>query len=451
MQPQIAKDPLFLICGSGRTLAIVPSSERVEVMRVFSAPSELFNFGEAVIRLGVDPSLGVILLPENQEALDHLKAIVPPDARLTVSTKTPDSIGAIITNHLRMEGVVHHLCLARRPAELPPNIQRLFDRLGEDGNAIIGGQSVFATSRANYRVAVGTYVKYRQLESSKSDKDATARELLAWNLVSQTYVAIENFAAMFAALKATQQTGDYASFALTYLGFGRGEGDVQGASVKQMMDSILGKRFERTTLIETLMIPVNPEMIRKSGLADCGVDPALLVLAGRRTYRTLLSEFRIIASALIAGRNEVDGAPIVTPGLRAYGAFRHGSALGIPGHSPVPTVLGVAPGRFKSELEFLEYYGKQQSMGEILYLGDKRGADGRRIVERVSPPVDSRDVKPFVRMLYRANKWTRELANYGVSLYGSRNGQYPYLLNSIEVLGPDGRTRLQARLEDMLA
>lgn len=273
------------------------------------------------------------------------------------------------------------------------------------------------------------------------------RELIAWNLVSQSYVALEAFCATFSALRAARD--DPSRFAFEYLRFGRNEPDLRGPNVMATMDSLAGKDASRS-ITDALGIPMNLEDVARVGLDGCGIDPTLLVRAGRHTRDIVVTEFRRLASAFIGERDVVTGRPLKSVPAKAYGAFRHGFAAGYPLHSPKGAIIHDDPQRFATETAFMQFYAQAQSMAEILYLDEKK-ADGTRAVEHVMPPVYTSQLKPFVQITYWATKWTYEIAKYAQSLFGSVGLQFPYLVNSAEILGDVGRASLQKRLDDLEA
>ncbi len=87
-------------------------------------------------------------------------------------------------------------------------------------------------------------------------------------------------------------------------------------------------------------------------------------------------------------------------------------------------------------------------MAELLYLGDKDAAGNRGVV-RVTPPVYTKQLKPFVQIVYLATQLTFELAKYAQSLFGSKDLRFPYRVNSSLVLGEERRTILQRRLDEL--
>jgi hypothetical protein len=271
------------------------------------------------------------------------------------------------------------------------------------------------------------------------------REVMGWNLVSQTYVALENFCALFSALRASKK--DAGIFAHEYLRFGRNETDLQGASVFQVLDNLLGRNGART-VSETLSIPLSLSDVEAYGLANCGVSPESLIAAGKFSRDVTLRNLQLLALAFIDERDPSSGRAIKSVPAKAYGAFRHGFAAGFPLHSPSSILICDAHDTFASEEAFVEYYHRAHFMAQIMYL-DERQPDGTRPIQSVIPPVYTKQLKPFVRIIYLASKLSYEVAKYARSFFGSVDLRFPYLVNSVYVLGKDRRAILQRRLDEL--
>ena len=59
------------------------------------------------------------------------------------------------------------------------------------------------------------------------------------------------------------------------------------------------------------------------------------------------------------------------------------------------------------------------------------------------------ELKLFLRIVYRCGTWIQEFAKYSHSLHGSIDGQFPFLVNSSVILGPEDRAILQRRLDEL--
>ena len=435
-------DVALLVSDAKRIVLLKPSEAQPEVLRVCSAPVGDFDLGDAKAFIGFDDVLdGWVLLAGSDAALTLLRNLITP-APFTVATKAPKSVQAIIVAHLKLHGKVQEYCAVTPGHDLPPNIQRLYDRLGSDGHLLVGAPMTFDKGKSAYRLAVRSYLYHRDLEKSQKPGDELVGQILAWNIISQSYVVLEKFCAMLHALGVARSAPE--KFATEYLKFGRAETDLHGPNVTGVMNQILG-RHGPEMIAQAFGIPLRAEELASAGLDDCGIETQELIKCGRRSRDILVERLRDLAQFVIQGRT-VDGGAIKSVPAKAYGAFRHGFAAGFPVHLPNGVILHGSPERFEDERDFLEYESQVNYKAEIMYLGDL-DAEGKRAIENVRPIMRSSELKPFIRITYWASFWTYELAKYARSFFGSVDMRFPYLINAIETLGPERRRILQERLD----
>lgn len=435
-------DVALLVSDAKRIVLLKPSEVQPEVLRVSSAPVSEFDFVNAKVFVGFDDSLdGWVLLPGSDEALLILQNIILP-ASFTIATKAPKGLQSVIAAHMNLHGIVEEYCAATPGHDLPPYLRRLYGRLGSDGHLLVGAPMTFDKGKSAFRLAVRSYLYHRELEKSEKPEDDLVGQILAWNIISQSYVALEKFCALLHALGIARCAPW--RFATEYLKFGRTEPDLHGANVTTVMNQILG-RHGPEMIANTFGIPIRAVDLEPMGLGDCGIEPQKLIDTGRRTRDILVGRLRNLAQFVIQGRSANGGAIKSIP-AKAYGAFRHGFAAGFPVHLPNGVIVHGSPERFKDEREFLEYESQVNYKAEIMYLGDLDD-QGNRPIENVRPIMRSSELKAFVRITYWASFWTYEVAKYARSLFGSVDMRFPYLINVIETLGPDGRRILQERLD----
>lgn len=434
----------LLVSDGARIVALKPSETYPEVLRVCSAPVDGFDLTEVSNFIGFDSARdGWVLLFSSQDALDLLRRIITP-ASFTVATKAPKNVQSVIAAHLKLHGTLQEYCAVTPGRQLPTHIQRLYDRVGPDGHLLIGAAMTFGQGRSAFRLAARSYLSHRELEKSRRTNDELVGQMLAWNVLSQSYIALENFCAMLHALGSARSAPK--TFATEYLKFGRAESDLHGPNVTSVMNQILG-RHGPDMIATALGIPLRAEDLAATGLDDCGIEAQKLIDSGRRSRDILVERFRELALFVIQGRTTAGGAVKSVP-AKAYGAFRHGFAAGFPLHLPNGVIMHGNPERFKDERDFLEYESQVNYKAEIMYLGDPDAA-GNRKIETVRPVVYSNELKAFVRATYWASWWTLEMAKYARSLFGSVDARFPYLINSVQILGERARKTLQSRLDEL--
>ena len=435
-------DVALLISDATRVILLKPSEAHREVLRVCSAAVPEFNLRASKQFVGFDDTLdGWVLLPGNEEALTLLRGIIEP-APFTIATSAPKNVQAVIAAHLKLQGVLQEYCAVAPDRDLPPNLRRLYERLGSDGYLLLGAMLTFGRGRSAFRLASRSYLYHRNLETSQKLNDDLVRQTLAWNIISQSYVALENFCAMLSALQASRTSP--ATFAQQYLRFGHAERDVRGPNVTSVMSQILGCHGP-DLIANALGIPVALEDLEGLGLSDCGIGPQKLVDIGRRSRELVHERFRELAHFVIEGRTAAGGTIKSVP-VKAYGAFRHGFATAFPLHLPNGVIMHGKPEHFSDELDFLEYENQAYAKAEIMFLGDP-DTSGLRKVETVRPIVYSRELKPFLRAIYRTAFWTFEMAKCARSLFGSRDMRFPYLINASSILSQGEQRTLQGRID----
>ena len=434
----------LLVSDGVRVIFIKPSEERPEVLRVYSAPAPQFELSQAKQFVGFDDALDAwVIWPSSDDALKVLQGLIQP-ADFTIVGKVPRNVQAVVRAHLKLHGTIQELCAVTGGHELTPNIQRLYDRLGADGHLLVGAPMTFDKGRASFRLAVRSYRYYVSLQLSKKMDDELVGQLVAWNIISQSYVALEKFCALLYAIGAARL--DPKKFTFEYLKFGRTEPDLQASNVTSVMSQILGRHGPKM-ISDAFSIPLCADDLAGVGLADTGTESQKLIDIGRRSRDIVVERFRDLARIVVEGRTR-DGGPIKSVPAKAYGAFRHGFAAGFPVHLPNGVVFHGNPDRFANEEDFLEYHRLANFKAEILYLGD-RDANGVRQVESVRPVIRAQELKVFVRITYWASFWTYELAKYARSLFGSVDLRFPYLINARQALDEKDRGLLQARLDDL--
>lgn len=434
----------LLVSDGNRIICLKPSELNPEVLRVHSSAADEFSLSKAMQFVRFDTTLdGWVLLGSNLDAFTLLQDIIAP-APFTVATLAPRNVRAVIAAHLKLHGLVEEYCAVTADTKLPPNIQRLYDRAGADGHLLIGAAMTFGQGKSAFRLAVRSYLYHRELEKSRKLADELVRQMLAWNIISQSYVALEHFCAMFHALGAARN--EPAKFATAYLTFGRGESDIRGPNVTNVMNQILGRNGP-SAVAAAMGIPVSAKDLTLAGLDSCGIDSHILIDIGRSTRELVIERFRDLARFVIQGRTTTGGAIKSVP-VKAYGAFRHGFAAAFPLHLPNGVIMHGPPDRFRDEIDFLDYESRVNYKAEIMYLGDP-DSFGNRTIETVRPIIYSDELTAFIRVTYWASWWTMEMAKYIRSFFGSVDLRFPYLINAIETLGPDLRKTLQTRLDEL--
>ena len=444
MSEERFSDVGLLVSDGARVILIKPSEKQPEVLRVHSAPASHFDLSQAKQFVGFDDALdGWVIWPSSDDALKLLQGLIQP-AEFTVIGTVPKNVGAVVKAHLKLHGTLQELCAVTGGHDLTPNIKRLYDRLGADGHLLVGAPMTFDKGRAAFRLAVRSYRYFVAMQASKKMDDELVGQLVAWNTISQSYVALEKFCALLSAIGAGRE--DSKTFSFEYLKFGRTENDLHASSVTNVMSQILGRHGPKM-ISDALSIPLCADDLPAVGLADCGIASQKLIDIGRSTRDIVVERFRDLARMVIEGRTQ-DGGPIKSAPAKAYGAFRHGFAAGFPVHLPNGVVFHGTPERFADEQDFLEYHRLANFKAEILYLGEI-DANGDRPIESVRPVIRASELKVFVRIAYWASFWTYELAKYARSIFGSVDMRFPYLINARQALDTGERTLLQKRLDEL--
>lgn|GEM_PF-5145979 len=434
----------LLVSDGARVILLKPSEEQIEVLRVYSAATAHFELSQAKQFVGFDGSLdGWVIWPSSDDALKVLEELIQP-AEFTIVSAVPRNVQAVVKAHLKLHGTVQELCAVSGGHELTPNIQRLYDRLGADGHLLVGAPMTFDKGRASFRLAVRSYRYYISLQQSNKMDHELVGQIVAWNVISQSYVALEKFCALLYAIGAGRVEPKVFSF--EYLKFGRTESDLQASNVTTVMSQILGRHGPKM-ISDALSIPLCADALAGVGLADTGIESQRLIDIGRSTRDIVVERFRGLARIVVEGRTQ-DGGPLKSVPAKTYGAFRHGFAAGFPVHLPNGVVFHGNPDRFVNEADFLEYHRLANFKAEILYLGE-RGANGDRPIESVRPIIRPEELKVFVRITYWASFWTYEMAKYARSLFGSVDVRFPYLINARQALNETDRALLQARLDQL--
>jgi len=226
------------------------------------------------------------------------------------------------------------------------------------------------------------------------------------------------------------------------------EKGLQSDGVSQIMESLAGKTGHNV-VAEILQIPLDSQSIEDCGLKNCGIDERTLITAGQYTRDIVMFNMRRLAKQFVGGINPVTKMQTRTVPVRAYGAFRHGFAIGFPLHDPRMSIIGNDADQFRDESHYIDYMEKSQKSGEILSLGDPTDATGNREVIRIPAPIYTEHLKQFVQIVYLTRRWISEFSNYAVSQYGAKDGKYPYLVNFSGILASADRSFLQKRLDEL--
>jgi hypothetical protein len=428
------------VCSDGTRIVILKTTmANTLVSRIRSMPLDGFDFAQTREAMDATGDADIILIPDSLDVLERLEPLVTPHY-IRAMRDAPVQFQAAFAEHLRREGIHDQRTMIRTGPELPPRIQRVLDRLGEHGYALLGGQSVFANARAWPRLAAATYRAFKQWPERRPLRDDLAKELIGLNLVGQAFQALENFAAMFAALKATSE-GDYSRFAKAYLSFGRTESHLRSASVLQTLDE-LGGNNAHATIARVFNLPLSTALFEKCGLANCGIDDPMLIECARFTRSFMVERFKALARTMLV-KEPGTGRPIKTAAARVYGAYKHGFAVAIPYLEPGNTVVGYDAEVFRNDDDFEAYVRASDTLGSLVYLDDDDS------ITTMAAPVNEEDLKPLLRVVYRCTFWLQQFTSYALSLYGSVDGRFPYLINSVTILGTERRAILQQRLEEL--
>jgi hypothetical protein len=440
-KPSIPKPTQLAAYFNGTRVVLVKTTALSPyVMRTRSEPFATFSFAESCKELEIDLlSTDLVIVNDVRADYQALSGKIAAMHSALPMRRAPEFTGAAFRLHSKALGVADERALLRDSGPLPAFARRMLNRLGRDGYALVAGQNVCAKSKAASRLAAATYLAYKKWSPIKPLNDDLARELLAWNLVSQSFFTLENFGAFFAARKVTK-SGDYKAFSRAYLSFGRGESGLESTNIMSTLSELSGKHAH-ARIAETFKLPLNAKTMDECGLKDCGIANSELIKAGKLTRDVMSRAFADLASLVIM--RDANGRTVRTAAAHAYGAFRHGFAVSIPVLTPGPFATAIDTARFRSDDEFEAYVKATMSLGEFAHLDDS----GK--VHHISPPFGADELRPWARTIIRCSFWIREFAKYAQSLYGSVDGRFPYLINSSLVLGAEQRAVLQRRLDEL--
>lgn len=146
-------DVALLASDAKRVVAVRPSEQHPELLRVYSAAADEFTLRDAISVVGFDTrNDGWVLLPSGEAALDLLRRLIAPDS-FTIATKAPDNLRAVIAANLRLNGTSRDWCLVTQDRTVPGYVRRIYDKLGDDGYQILGGALTFGPGQSVYRLA----------------------------------------------------------------------------------------------------------------------------------------------------------------------------------------------------------------------------------------------------------------------------------------------------------
>jgi hypothetical protein len=168
----------------------------------------------------------------------------------------------------------------------------------------------------------------------------------------------------------------------------------------------------------------------------------MLIECARFTRSFMVERFKALARTMLV-KEPGTGRPIKTAAARVYGAYKHGFAVAIPYLEPGNTVVGYDAEVFRHDDDFEAYVRASDTLGSLVYLDDDDS------ITTTAAPVNEEDLKPLLRVVYRCTFWLQQFTSYALSLYGSVDGRFPYLINSVTILGTERRAILQQRLDEL--
>jgi hypothetical protein len=421
------KSTILTVCaGAGRVVLMRSTLEHQFVIRAVSTSPDTFDFLVCCATVGAQPDDASVFVCDFEGDSDALAdAVLPhgmdhftmdltqlrPQLRMVAEDQFMETASPAIAQY----GF-------KNPPLLSPGQTIMYERLGDNGYEILSAQSMFARTRAACRAVSQTVMEFRRKPHRGGAREKLAKLHLAWNIVMQAYVAIENVAAMYEALGATVN-GDYKAFATTYLRFGHVGPAAQHTAHNTFQK--LGSASAAKELARVLSIPIHRGHIKEYGLEGCGVDPNRLVAVGVNTLDILLHRIRRLGSLVVFSETEgtmLPYNPRKSAPKKAYDAVHHGFSHIFPVLAPYPQMISLHGG-FIDEDAFAAEIHRRDLDGAMLTLD---GATNR--IERLVAPGRMEDVKPFVQAVFLATTMLTELTNYATDKFQSPRGIMPYFI-----------------------
>ena len=440
---------LTLAASNGRVMLLRSTNAHQYVVRIVSSTAAGFDFVRAakLLEADIDASTIAVFGKTMEGATRLAERYVPVGVGVLrfIYDEMDPQYKVIHARHAKETGDdVREQIGFKIPRPLSAPKHRILDRLGPTGYDLLTAQSVLSGSRSAVRVAAQTLLAFRAAKAKKKGRDGLVALQLGWNLVTQAYVALENLAALYESVRATND-GDYSAFASTFLRFGRTDKLAQH-TVQNTFQRLGGADGEKD-LRRTFGVPYNRGHLKDVGLDGCAVDPDSLVAIGRGTIAMLGERFRRLGELVVFDASPSDTLsydPRKAMAKRAYDALHHGFALVLPVLAPYPQVVAVHGG-FVDEDDFAQGVRDRDFGGLMLDLDPATGTTSRIIA-----PATVDQLKPFANAVALATTMHYELTKYAQDKFSSVNGRMPYLINASLHLTQDEYRQLHGCLDHLL-
>jgi hypothetical protein len=442
------QETVLTLCATRERVVFMRSTfANQDVLRVVSCSRSAFDLEYCAEILEADPVRSTFaVIDRTSEAAQRVadSLLNGITVRIVALSEARPEYQHVIREHLAEHGefVQEQFGFRMAPA-LPPRLRRMWERLGDHGFELVAGQSVLASSRAASRVVAHTMLTYRRADPTHP-RDSIAQLHLAWNVVAQAFVALENIAAFYESLRATKH-GDFKRFAPTFLRFGQTSKAHRRDTIHNTFTRLGGPNGEKD-LAETFCVPLHRGHLKEYGLEQCAVDPDKLVAIGKQTATILAERFRRLADWVVFGTAPPPGVsynPKKSSAKRAYDALHHGFSLALPVLAPYPQSVSLVGG-YLDDGDFAEQRRARDFAGDMLVLDESTGS-----VRRIRGPATVAELKPFAHAVLLATTWLHELTKYTEDKFCSLDGKMPYLINSSLQLLPGEYAELQRCLDQL--